>query len=75
VTDKYEPIHLLESAKQTGPRPDALLQVKEVAKLLGVHPNTVRSWTDCGVLRSYRIGPRRDRRVPLDAVRGILDHR
>ncbi len=49
-----------------------LLQVKEVAKLLSIHPNTVRIWADSGVLKSYRIGPRRDRRIPLAAVRLLL---
>ena len=72
MTNKYEPIHLLESAKQEGLRPGVLLQVKDVATLLGVHPNTVRNWTDCGDLRSYRVGRRRDRRVPIEAVSGLL---
>ncbi len=49
-----------------------LLQVKEVAKLLSIHPNTVSIWADSGVLKSYRIGPRRDRRIPLAAVRLLL---
>jgi excisionase family DNA binding protein len=61
-----------EKKKENGRKPDALLPVKEVAGLLGVHPNTVRSWADSGVLRSYRIGPRRDRRVPLKAVTRML---
>lgn len=52
---------------------NAMLRVSEVAKLLGIHPNTVRIWTESGVLRSYRIGPRKDRRIPLTAVRLLLE--
>jgi excisionase family DNA binding protein len=34
----------------------------EMARFLGVHPNTVRNWSDQGLLRAVRLGPRRDRR-------------
>ena len=39
-----------------------MLTVKEVAKLLHVHSNTVRRWSDRGLIRSYRISHRGDRR-------------
>jgi excisionase family DNA binding protein len=39
-----------------------MLTVKEVADYLHVHINTVRKWSDEGILKSYRIGPRQDRR-------------
>ncbi len=51
---------------------NTLLQVKEVAELLGIHPNTVRIWSDSGFLKSYRIGPRKDRRIPLTAIKHLL---
>lgn len=41
---------------------DATLSVTKAARLLGVHPNTVRTWSDQGRLRYYRINPRGDRR-------------
>ena len=50
-----------------------LLAVREVARLLGVHVNTVRMWADYGILDSYRIGQRRDRRIPMEAVRCLLE--
>ena len=47
--------------------PSRMLTVTEVAHLLHVHPNTVRLWSKMGVLKSYRIGKRRDYRFnPAD---------
>ena len=40
--------------------------------MLGVHPNTVRSWSDAGRLRYYRINPRGDRRYRLGDLRRFL---
>jgi excisionase family DNA binding protein len=40
-----------------------MLTATQVAMVLNVHINTVRRWTDIGVLKSYRIGPRGDRRI------------
>ncbi len=44
---------------------DATLTVTKAARVLGVHPNTVRAWSDAGRLRYYRINPRGDRRYRL----------
>jgi diguanylate cyclase (GGDEF)-like protein/excisionase family DNA binding protein len=41
---------------------DATLTVTRAARVLGVHPNTVRAWSDQGRLRYYRINDRGDRR-------------
>ena len=41
---------------------DATLTVTRAAQVLGVHPNTIRAWSDAGRLRYYRINPRGDRR-------------
>ena len=41
---------------------DALLTTNETAKLLNIHLNTVRRWSNLGILPSFRIGPRGDRR-------------
>jgi len=41
---------------------DATLSVTKAARLLGVHPNTIRTWSDQGRLRYYRINARGDRR-------------
>lgn len=55
------------------PRPaDATLSVTRAAQVLGVHPNTVRAWSDAGRLRYYRINPRGDRRYRLGDLQRFL---
>ncbi|MFL5778578.1 MAG: GAF domain-containing protein [Chloroflexota bacterium] len=55
------------------PRPtDATLSVTKAARILGVHPNTVRAWSDAGRLRYYRINPRGDRRYRMSDLQGFL---
>ena len=51
---------------------EALLSVAQAATLLGVHPNTIRSWTDAGRLTAFRINARGDRRFRRADVERIL---
>ncbi|MDP2730358.1 MAG: helix-turn-helix domain-containing protein [Dehalococcoidales bacterium] len=44
-----------------------------VANMLNVHINTVRRWSNQGILKAYRIGPRGDRRFMRDDVVQILN--
>jgi excisionase family DNA binding protein len=39
-----------------------VMTMREVACLLNLHVNTVRRWSDMGILKAFRIGPRADRR-------------
>lgn len=48
-----------------------MLTVGEVAKLLGVHTNTVRHWASIGQLRCYRVGQRKDRRFDIEDVESL----
>ena len=45
-----------------------LLTVREVARILHIHENTVRRWSDKGMLKAYRIGNRGDRRFVNDDI-------
>ena len=45
---------------------------RELARLLNVHINTVRRWSNQGTLKSSRIGSRGDRRFNRDDVISFL---
>jgi len=49
-----------------------LLRTGEVGQLLGVHVNTVRRLSQKGILKSYRIGTRGDRRFRREDVDAVL---
>ena len=52
--------------------PPALLTVQDVSRILNVHENTVRRWSNQGVLKSIRLGPRGDRRYKLQDIAEYL---
>src|SRR3972149_3962203 len=53
--------------------PDAsTFSVTKAARILGVHPNTVRSWTQQGRLRCLRINPRGDRRYSVGDLQAFI---
>jgi len=45
-----------------------MLPVREVARLLNIHSNTVRRWSDQGILKAYRVNHRGDRRFRYEDV-------
>ncbi len=49
-----------------------IMTTSEVAYFLRVHPNTVRHWTNKGLLPSFRLGTRRDRRFRREDVDDFL---
>jgi excisionase family DNA binding protein len=48
------------------------LTASELARLLNVHINTVRRWSDRGLLKANRIGPRGDRRFSRESIAHFL---
>ena len=50
----------------------SLLAVREVAQLLHIHENTVRRWSDQGIIRAYRISRRGDRRFKREDIAQFL---
>lgn len=62
--------------KLTPQKPDldskVMFGTSDVAQFLGLHPNTVRRWDNKGILKSYRISPRGDRRFRREDVDSFL---
>ena len=51
---------------------DPMLKVSDVARLLSVHINTVRRWSNQGTLKAYRVGSRGDRRFRQEDITSFL---
>ena len=58
---------MLQNAEMT-----PMLTVKDVAHLLHIHVNTLRRWSDQGIIRAYRITRRGDRRFRQEDIAGFL---
>lgn len=51
---------------------DVMLTISDVAYFLNVHINTVRRWSNQGILKAYRIGSRGDRRFRQEDITRFL---
>jgi len=49
-----------------------MVTVREVARLLHVHPNTLRRWSNKGIIQAYRINQRGDRRFKREEIAQFL---
>ena len=54
---------------------NSMLTANELARLLNVHINTIRRWSNRGILKTYRIGPRGDRRFSREDIVGFLSEK
>lgn len=52
----------------TAKKIESMLTTKEVSRLLNVHPSTLRRWSNKGIIKTYRIGSRADRRFWQDDI-------
>ena len=49
-----------------------LLTSREAAQLLHVHTNTIRRWSDRGLIKAHRITHRGDRRFKMEDISRFL---
>jgi hypothetical protein len=49
-----------------------MLTVHEVVFILNIHINTVRRWSNLGILKSYRVDTRHDRRFKPEDIDNLL---
>lgn len=52
---------------------ETMLTIRQVADFLHVSMSTVRRWSASGILKSYCVGPRGDRRYQRDDVLRFLE--
>lgn len=50
------------------------ISIKEAARILNVHPETLRRWDNSGKLKAHRVGPRQDRKYdPADIINSLKE--
>jgi len=64
---------ILKGNPRAQSRPKTMLTTSEVGQLLGIHVNTVRRWSNSGVLRAHRISSRGDRRFRREDIDRFLE--
>jgi excisionase family DNA binding protein len=52
--------------------PASMLTVGEVAQMLHIHENTVRRWSNRGIIKPRKINMRGDRRFKKEEVEAVL---
>lgn len=72
VRGKFKVVQETEQDMANNEEINPMLTTNDVARLLSVHMNTVRRWSNQGVLKAYRIGSRGDRRFRREDIAGFL---
>ena len=68
-----EGVDMLDMKDTIGAASVEMLTLADVAKLLNLHRNSVRRWTNLGLLKCYRVGVRGDRRFKAEDVKVFLE--
>jgi excisionase family DNA binding protein len=51
---------------------ESVVPTRVACNLLHIHPNTLRRWSDAGIIRAYRIGSKKHRRFILTDINNFL---
>lgn len=54
-------------------KPAKLVRLSEACEILKVHPNTLRQWDRKRVLKSIRLGVKKDRKYKLEDLQKFID--
>lgn len=52
--------------------PSDMLRTGEACRILSIHTNTLRRWSEQGLVKAYRVGPRGDRRFKREDIAALL---
>ncbi len=52
--------------------PSSMLRTGEACRILCIHGNTLRRWSEQGIVKAYRVGPRGDRRFRREDIAALL---
>jgi len=52
--------------------PSPMLTTREACQILHIHGNTLRRWSEKGLIVAYRVGPRRNRRFKRADIVALL---
>lgn len=65
-------VHRKSKKKERAVSSETPLSTGDVARLLNIHTNTVRRWSTSGILKTFRVGPRGDRRFKKRDVQKLF---
>ncbi len=54
---------------------DKLLSIKEAARILNTHTETLRRWDNNGKLKAIRVGSRQDRKYKPEDIISLLNNK
>ena len=57
-----------EQNKKRGGQISTMLATGDVARIFNVNAGTIRRWSERGIIKAYRVGPRGDRRFRREDV-------